>query len=92
MLDRVESRELTDYPSLDALARAHAGHRGAGKLLAALQSHDAGSDLTRSGLESLFKQLCRDHDLPQPRVNQRIENKEVDFLFAHHRVIVETDS
>jgi very-short-patch-repair endonuclease len=92
LLDRVELRELADYPSLAALARARSGHHGAAKLLQALTTHDAGSDLTRSDLEILFRQLCKDHGLPQPRVNQRIENKEVDFLFADHGVVVETDS
>ena len=47
---------------------------------------------TRSDLEVLFRQLCHDHGLPQPRVNQRIAGREVDFLFAEQRLVVETDS
>ena len=92
VLDRNEILELTDYPSLAALARAHPGHNGSHKLLATLQAHDAGANLTRSGLEVLFRQLCHDHGLPQPRVNTTVAGKEVDFLFDQARLIVETDS
>ena len=50
------------------------------------------SAVTRSGLEILFRQLCHDHGLPQPRLNTTVEGKEVDFLFEARRLIVETDS
>jgi very-short-patch-repair endonuclease len=92
LLDQAEIRELTDYPSLEALARAHPGHRGSRKLRAALSRHDAGTNVTRSGLEIAFKAVCRAHRLPQPRVNACIEGKEVDFLFPEQRLVVETDS
>jgi very-short-patch-repair endonuclease len=92
LLDQAEIRELTDYPSLDALARAHPGHHGAEKLKRTLHRYYAGEQLTRSDLEILFKDLCRTHDLPTPQVNQPVQGKEVDFLFAHERLIVETDS
>jgi very-short-patch-repair endonuclease len=90
-LDQAEIQELTDYPSLDALARAHAGHRGGGKLLRALAEHDAGTTLTRSELEERFVGLCRRHGLPQPRVNAYAAGLEVDFLFPDARLVVETD-
>jgi very-short-patch-repair endonuclease len=91
-LDRAELLQLTDYPTLDALARARSGHHGAGKLRRALASHEAGTTLTKSALEELFLALCRRHGLPQPLVNTWLEAKEVDFLFPRHRLIVETDS
>lgn len=92
VLDQVEILELADYPALDALAGAHPGHRGAGKLRRALATHLAGTTLTRSELEERFFALCHDHGLPRPKVNERVAGKEVDFLFAAERVIVETDS
>jgi hypothetical protein len=92
VLDRMEILELTDYPCLAAVARAHPGHHGAQKLLATMQAHHAGTDLTRSGLERLFLALCDHHGLPRPKANITVEGKEVDFLFAPHRLIVETDS
>jgi very-short-patch-repair endonuclease len=92
LLDQAENTRLTDVPSLAALARAHPGHRGASKLLAALDTHAPGSTLTRSTLEELFVQLCRDHGLPRPEVNSDRTGVEVDFLFPEQRLIVETDS
>jgi very-short-patch-repair endonuclease len=92
LLDQAEIRELTDYPVLDALAGAHAGHPGAARLRGTLQTYYGGANVSRSDLEIRLRGLCRDHGLPKPRVNQRIEGKEVDFLFPDARLIVETDS
>jgi very-short-patch-repair endonuclease len=92
LLDQAEIAELTDYPALVAIASAHPGHHGAKRLERALRTHYAGTNLTKSGLEILFKQLCRTHGLPAPRVNQPVAGREVDFLFADQRLIVETDS
>jgi hypothetical protein len=90
-LDRAELLELTDYPALDALARACFGHRGAAKLRRALETHEAGTTITKGKLEELFLALCRQYGLPKPLVNAWLEAKEVDFLFPQHRLIVETD-
>jgi len=92
LLDEAEIRRLTEYPSLAAVARVHPGHRGAARLQRTLRSYYAGEQVTRSDLEILFKELCRAHDLPQPRVDQPVAGKHVDFLFAEQRLIVETDS
>jgi very-short-patch-repair endonuclease len=92
LLDEVERRELTDYAALEAIARAHTGHKGAAKLRKTLHTYEAGTQPTRSDLEVLFRQLCRDHHLPEPRVNHRVAGKEVDFLFAEARLVVEADS
>jgi very-short-patch-repair endonuclease len=92
MLDRAENARLGDDVPLDALARAHAGHRGASKLLKALHDHAPGTTLTKSELEERFLQLCRTAGLPQPTVNHHVELLEADFVFNAHRVLVETDS
>jgi very-short-patch-repair endonuclease len=91
-LDQAEVQELTDYPALAALARAHPHHRGARKLEAALATHAAGTTLTKGKLEERFLALCDRHGLPRPRCNTWVEGFEVDFLFADRRVIAETDS
>ena len=91
-LDQAEIQRLTDYPALEALARARPRHRGAAKLRAALVTHAAGTTLTKSDLEERMLALCRANGLPRPRVNAYVEGLEVDFLFARHRVAVETDS
>lgn len=48
-------------------------------------------DGTRSELERLFLRLCRQHGLPLPEVNAKVESLEVDFLWRNRRLIVETD-
>jgi predicted transcriptional regulator of viral defense system len=90
-LDRAEILQLTDYPALEAMARAHPSHRGAARLRAILATYLAGT-MTRSELEDLFLALCRRHGLPQPIVNGDVAGDEVDFLFADQRLIVEIDS
>jgi len=39
VLDEIEIREPADHPVLDALARAHPGHRGSARLIRALGAH-----------------------------------------------------
>jgi hypothetical protein len=92
LLDEIEIRELTDYPALRAMVVAHPGHRGAARLRDALATHHAGRDVTRSGLEIRFLQICAAHGLPRPRVNQRVVGRMVDFVFPEARLVVETDS
>ncbi len=92
VLNRMEFLRLADYPALAALARAHPGHRGAHKLLETLGRYDAEANLARSDLEILFRQICKDHGLPEPAVNTTVEGREVDFLFRAERLIVEADS
>jgi very-short-patch-repair endonuclease len=48
--------------------------------------------VTKSDLEALFLGLCSDHGLPPPRVNPMVAGREVHFLFADDRLVVETDS
>jgi very-short-patch-repair endonuclease len=91
LLDRAELLRLADRPSLDAMARANAGHSGARRLAATLRDHEPGTTLTRSELEERFLGLCREAGLPRPRVNHHVEGYEVDFVFAAQRLLVETD-
>ena len=92
-LDQAEIQELTDYPALDALARAHARHRGAARLRRLLDTYEAGTARTRSDLEIAFLELCERHGLPRPLVNEELATGlTVDFVFARQRVAVEADS
>jgi very-short-patch-repair endonuclease len=47
---------------------------------------------TRSELEDIFLALCRQHDLPTPKVNVKVAEREVDFVWPVLRFAVETDS
>jgi hypothetical protein len=92
LLDQAENARLTDVASLEALARAHTGHQRAGRLLAALDTHEPGTTLTRSALEERFLALCHDHALPRPLVNHPVAGRERDFVFPAERLAVEADS
>jgi hypothetical protein len=92
-LDQAEIQELTDYPALAALARSHPRHRGSTRLQRLLETYEAGTARTRSGLEIAFLALCDRHDLPKPLVNHPLTpTTTVDFVFPDHRLAVETDS
>ena len=69
--------------TLAAMARAN-GRRNLARLAEALQAEGAG---TRSDLEDRFLSLIT--DLPQPKVNTRIEGLEVDFAWPG--LVVEID-
>jgi hypothetical protein len=91
-LDQAEIQELTDYPALDAIARAHPRHRGSTRLRRMLARYEAGSARSRSGLEIAFLELCERHGVPRPLVNEPLCGMTVDFVFVDERVAVETDS
>lgn len=91
-LDQTEKQELTDYPALDALARAHPRHRGSARLRRTLATYEAGAAPTRSDLEKAFLAVCERHGLPRPLVNLPLCGMTVDFVFPAERVAVETDS
>jgi very-short-patch-repair endonuclease len=89
-LDEAEIQQLYDRTSLDAMARAHAGERGARALAEALDQ-DGEPTLTDSELEELMLTLCREQQLEQPVPRAWVAGLRVDFLFAASRLIVETD-
>jgi very-short-patch-repair endonuclease/predicted transcriptional regulator of viral defense system len=89
-LDEAEIKQLYDRASLDALARTHAGERGAGRLQQALDE-DGDPTLTDSELEELMLALCREHQLERPTPRAWVAGLRVDFLFAASRLVVETD-
>jgi very-short-patch-repair endonuclease len=91
VLDRAEVLRLTDVTRLVAVAEAHPGHHGAGRLRRTLAEHTPGTTLTRSDLEERMLALCRNRGLPQPRVNHFVAGLEVDFLFAEQRLVIEAD-
>jgi very-short-patch-repair endonuclease len=91
-LDQAEVLELIDLTNLTHTIDAHRGERGARRLAAALAEHVAGTALTKSELEERMLALCRTHGLEHPKVNEEVAGREVDFLFAAQRLVVEADS
>jgi very-short-patch-repair endonuclease len=62
-------------------------HPGRTPLLKAFTGHQP----TRSVLEDTFRRFCRQHDLPVPLINVKLNGYEVDAYFPGHDVIVELD-
>ena len=89
-LDQAEIHDLYDLASLDAMARAHRGERGAAALRRAIDE-DGVPTLTDSELEELMVALCHEHQLEQPIAQAWVAGLRVDFLFAASRLVVETD-
>ena len=90
-LDELEVRELYDLSSLDAMARAHAGERGAARLQQALAG-DGEPTLTDSELEELMLALCNQHGIEHPSPRTWVAGLRVDFVFKVSRLVIETDS
>jgi very-short-patch-repair endonuclease len=65
------------------------GTKALRSLIAAL---DPQTRRTRSDLEVAFLQLCRDHRIPTPISNGKVEGIEVDFHWPGTNLIVELDS
>jgi hypothetical protein len=63
-------------------------HPGARRLRALAGMHRGP---TRSGLEDKFADFCERWGLGQPRLNEKINGREVDAYFPNERLIVEVD-
>lgn len=74
----------------DVCTRAQ-GRRGLGALRRVVADHTDPAPATRSELERLFGDLCREQGLPPPRVNHLIAGFEVDAVWPRRRLVVELD-
>jgi very-short-patch-repair endonuclease len=90
-LEGVERREILNFARLDALLARSNGHRGVGRLRAALHELHGGAPWTQSELEIRFLELIRAAGLPEPRVNVFVLGELVDFYWPEHKLVVETD-
>ena len=88
-VDRAVTLQLFDLNAIDdALARSN-GRRGAPRLQKAIAGYE--ETAAREGLEERFLKWIKGARLPLPQVNQWIGDKEVDFIWPEHGLIVETD-
>lgn len=89
MIERSEELRTFDLRAVEEVLAEHAGRRSALRLARALLAVEPAP--TRSELERLFLDLCRDHGLPRPAVNAVVAGLEVDFLWPEVRLVAETD-
>jgi very-short-patch-repair endonuclease len=90
-IDEAQRLGLCGQTELEGIVELHAGRQGAGALGRVLESHQAGSTITRSELEERFLALCRKHRLPQPEVNVPMLDYVLDFLWRGAALVVEVD-
>lgn len=89
-LDEADRHGLLDPATFNAGVRPST--RGLPRALRALlESHAAGSTLTRSELEERFLALIRTHALPRPLVNAELLSLTVDFLWPQAALVAELD-
>ena len=81
------SHNLTEEQLRDVLER-FPRHPGAQRLRALAGMHRGA---TRSGLEDKLADFCERWGLPEPRINEKINGREVDAYFPNERLIVEID-
>ena len=90
-LERGELLRILDFAELGRLLARRPSRAGSAALAALLARYAGGATVTRSELEERFLAVCDRFGLPRPRVNSRIEGREVDFLWVGAGLIVEVD-
>jgi very-short-patch-repair endonuclease len=89
--EQAEKLRVLDRPRLAALREAAPSRRGAGVIAELLRERALPLAETRSLLEEIVLETCRDRGLPLPAVNVPLLGFEVDFLWERERVVVEAD-
>jgi very-short-patch-repair endonuclease len=74
--------------SLKAVVNRAGRRKGVARLNRALEESPG---LTRSEYERRLRRICRQANLPQPRMNAIVDGYEVDAYFEQHRVVVEVN-
>jgi very-short-patch-repair endonuclease len=92
LLEAVQRRDLFDLRRFERTLAASNGHRGVGRLQAALAELGDRPPALRSKLEARLLELIRTAGLPEPSVNVVIANELVDLRWPDYRVAVELDS
>lgn len=89
--EQAEKLRVLDRERLRALLTASPSRKGAGLIRQLLAETALPLEETRSRLEELILELCRDEGLPLPAVNVPLLGWEVDFLWERERFVVEAD-
>lgn len=90
-LEEARVRRLVTAASLRSVIERHPGHRGVGRLRAAVGAATGGPRLTRSEAERRLVDLLAAAGLPAAELNTRVAGHEVDALWRAERLIVEVD-
>ena len=89
--EQAEKLRLLNRGRLAELLAGDQGHRGRSTLRELLAERALPLEATRSRLEEIALETCRDHHLPIPAVNVPVLGWEVDLLWEPARFIAEAD-
>jgi very-short-patch-repair endonuclease len=90
-LEQAELQGALNLIEINDLLKRSRGRHGLKPLKAALTSYSTEA-VTRSDLEELFLQRCKEYDVQTPQTNALISHIEVDALWPKQRLVVELDS
>jgi very-short-patch-repair endonuclease len=90
-VEEAERLRLFDLRAIDDVCERGTGRRGLGALRAAVEAQRPSAPFTRSELERILIDLCRENDLPRPLVNHWVCGFEVDAVWPEQRLVVEVD-
>jgi very-short-patch-repair endonuclease len=91
LLQCADDNELLDRRRFEALIARTNGHRGQGRLAAALRGFKPETVILRSDLERRFRRLVLDAGLPVPQTNVAVEGYELDCYWEAEGFAVELD-
>ena len=89
--EQAEKLGKLDRGRLASLLAAGPNRKGAGTIRRLLAERALTLSETRSRLEELLLEICRDHGLPLPAVNVPLLGYEVDFLWPAAGFVIEAD-
>jgi very-short-patch-repair endonuclease len=89
--EEAERIDHLDFRAIEDVCLRGRGRRGLAALLRVVAERSGPAPATRSELEKSFLELCREHRLPLPRVNEIVAGFEVDAVWPRQRLVVELD-
>jgi len=89
--EEADRLQLLDMKALSELRKRSLGRHGLASLDALLSESHSSPPGTRSELERLFYELCRNAGLPRPALNLIVAGFEVDAAWPDQKLIVELD-
>ena len=89
--EQAEKLRVLDRERLEALRAAAPSRRGAAVIRQLLAEAPLPLEATRSWLEEVIVETCRDNSLPLPAIAVPLLGWEVDFLWERERFVVEAD-
>jgi very-short-patch-repair endonuclease len=90
-VDEAERLRLFELKEIEAVVARNPGRRGL-KPLRAVIANASEPPATKTELEHLFADFCRDAGLPRPAFNVTVAGYEVDAAWLDAKVVVELDS